>query len=103
MVRHQLLQGQGPLDPGKEAGDLDMLDWASHLADLAHTLYPDSHAARVLQARIQRQRGEIDEAKKLLEEVRANKPEKFPSNEEEDAWYLANRLLGEMYIDDRPD
>ncbi len=87
----------------KQPGDLDLLDWASHLADLAQAYDPDSHAARLLRARILRQRGESDESRKLLEQIRASKPEKFPSAEEEEAWYLANRYLGEMYVDDKPD
>jgi tetratricopeptide (TPR) repeat protein len=83
--------------------DLDLLDWGNHLADLAQAAKPDSLAAKVVRARIKRQRGEISEGITLLEEVRAGKPEKFASGDDEEAWYLAHRLLGEMYIDDKPD
>ena len=41
----------------------------------------------------------------LLQEIRAAKPEVFANSEEEDAWYLATKLLGEMYLYDlnKPD
>jgi hypothetical protein len=81
----------------------DTLDWAEHLAGLAQTADASSHAARLLRARIKRQRGELDESRALLEEIRQNKPEKFANSEEEEAWYIANRLLGEMYVDNKPD
>jgi predicted Zn-dependent protease len=65
--------------------------------------HPGSMIARVLRARILRLRGEIDEAIALLEEIRTNKPEKFPSDEEEEAWYMSNRLLGDLYLEEKPD
>ena len=85
--------------------DLDTVDWAQHLAELARVLQPDSLAAKVLVARARLRRGEKDEAFALLEEVRSPKPERFASGEEEDAWYLANKFLGEMYLYDlnKPD
>lgn len=82
--------------------DLDLLDWANHLADLAQAAKPDSLSAKVVRARVKRLRGEISEALALLEEVRTGRPEKFPSGEEEEAWFVANRLLGEMYLDENP-
>jgi tetratricopeptide (TPR) repeat protein len=87
----------------KGGGDLDLLDWANHLVELAATAEPDSLSAQVLRARIQRMRGESDLAIETLEKIRANKPEKFKTTEEEEAWFLAHRLLGEMYVDDKPD
>jgi tetratricopeptide (TPR) repeat protein len=87
----------------RASSDLDMLDWASHLAELAEAAQPGSLAVRVLRARLQRVRGEIDQAVAILELVRANKPEKFVNSEEEEAWYLTHRLLGELYLDDKPD
>jgi tetratricopeptide (TPR) repeat protein len=87
----------------KGGGDLDLLDWAGHLVELAGVAEPDSLSAQVLLARIQRMRGESDSAIETLEKIRANKPEKFKTNEEEEAWFLAHRLLGEMYVDDKPD
>jgi tetratricopeptide (TPR) repeat protein len=89
------------LDKGGE--DLDNLDWASHLIDLAQVVQPTSLAVRFLKARILRRRGEVDQGVALLEEIRNNKPEKFPSAEEEEAWFLSCRLLGDIYLDDKPD
>jgi tetratricopeptide (TPR) repeat protein len=57
----------------------------------------------VLRARILRRRGEVAQAIEMLEEVRANRPEKFPSTDEEEAWYLCNRLLGDLYLHEKPD
>src|SRR5262249_39618798 len=85
------------------AEDLELLDWASHLAELAQVGDPKNMAVRVLRARIARRRGEVDRAIELLEEVRAAKPEKFPSSDEEDAWYYACRLLGDLYLNAKPD
>ena len=78
-------------------------DWAAHLADLAQVAEPGSLAVRVLRARLLRRRGENDQATALLEEVRGgSKPEKFASAEDEDAWYMSCRLLGDMYLHTKP-
>ncbi len=79
-------------------GDLDMLDWAQHLAGLAAAARPDSLSAKVLRGRILLLRGEKDEAQAILEDVRVNKPEKFASGEDEDAWFTTCKLLGGMYL-----
>lgn len=84
-------------------GDLDLLDWAAHLADLVQTMLPGSIAARYLRAQIRRERGEVPEAIELLENIRQNRPEKFASPDEADAWYFAHRLLGDLYLDSKPD
>jgi tetratricopeptide (TPR) repeat protein len=85
--------------------DLDTLDWAQHLAEVARALQPESLNAKVLMARARLRRGEKEEAIALLEEVRSPKPERFASGEEEEAWYLANKMLGEIYLYDlsKPD
>jgi tetratricopeptide (TPR) repeat protein len=85
--------------------DLDTLDWVQHLADLAFVARPQSMPARVLIARARLRRGEKEEAAALLEDIRAAKPEKFPSAEDEEAWFLATKLLGELYLYDfnKPD
>jgi tetratricopeptide (TPR) repeat protein len=84
-------------------GNLDLLDWATHLADLAQVAEPASLSVRYQRARIWRARGELDKAIALLEEVRAKKPLNFASSEEEDAWYLSCRLLGDLYLNVKPD
>ncbi len=79
--------------------DLDTLDWAQHLADLAFAVKPDSVTARVLLARAKLRRGEKEQAAALLEEVHANKPAQFGDGDE-DSWYAACRLLGDLYLND---
>jgi tetratricopeptide (TPR) repeat protein len=85
--------------------DLDLIDWAQHLIELARVIQPDSITPKVLQARALRRRGEIDQSRAILEDVYSHKPEKFATSEDEDSWYLACRLLGEAYLNEmsRPD
>lgn len=87
----------------KHSNDLDMIDWAAHLAELVYVMEPQTIAARLLRARVKRVKGELEEALKIFEDIRGNKPEKFGSGEEEEAWYLTHRILGELYIDEKPD
>jgi tetratricopeptide (TPR) repeat protein len=86
----------------KYNGDLDLLDWGGHLIELARTAEPGMIQAKVLEARIRRLKGDINLAVAGLEEIRQNKPEKF-AGEEEEAWFLAHRLLGDMYLEEKPD
>jgi tetratricopeptide (TPR) repeat protein len=80
--------------------DPEWLDVARHLAELALVARPDSPAAKVLLARARLRYGERDEALALLEQVRGpEKPETFASAEEEDAWYTACQLLGDLYVE----
>jgi hypothetical protein len=85
--------------------DLDTVDWAQHLAELARVVQPDGLAARVLVARARLRRGEKDEAVAMLEEIRSPRPEHFATGEDEEAWYLACKFLGELYLYDlhKPD
>lgn len=84
-------------------GDLSLLDWASHLADLAQIARPGSIQTRLVRARILRIRGETAEATTLLENIRQNRPERFGGEDEEEAWYLAHRILGDLYLETKPD
>jgi tetratricopeptide (TPR) repeat protein len=84
-------------------GNLELLDWAGHLAELAQTAEPNSLSARFLRARVFRARGEIDMAIAVLEEVRGSKPEHFATSEEEDAWFYSCRMLGDLYLNVKPD
>jgi tetratricopeptide (TPR) repeat protein len=86
----------------KFTGDLELLDWAAHLTELALVAQPGSHAARLLKARVRRLRGEIPEAVALLEEIRQHRPEKFANEEEEKAWYFGHRMLGDQYLEEKP-
>ena len=85
----------------KEA-DLDTLDYGLHLAQLARAVRPDSQSATLMEARLRLRKGERDTALARLEDLR-----EMPrgSGEDEDAWYIGNRLLADIYLDDldRPD
>jgi tetratricopeptide (TPR) repeat protein len=85
--------------------DLELIDWAQHLANLALVAQADSMAAKMVLVRALRRRGEADQARTLLEDVYSHKAEVFASNADEDAWYLSCRFLGELYLYElgRPD
>jgi tetratricopeptide (TPR) repeat protein len=80
--------------------DLDTLDWAQHLADLAFAVKPESVTARVLLARAKLRRGEKEQATQLLEDLRTHKPARFAAADDEESWYAACRLLGDLYLND---
>ncbi|HEV3116845.1 MAG TPA: tetratricopeptide repeat protein, partial [Gemmataceae bacterium] len=101
-VNYCLNKSQAVLDA--KAWDLDSLDWAQHLATLAHMVKPESLSAKVLLARALLRRGEKDQALALLERVHSPRPQKF-ADDDEDAWYTGSKLLGELYLYDfhKPD
>jgi tetratricopeptide (TPR) repeat protein len=79
---------------------LEWLDVASHLVQLAVIVRPASGVAKLLFARVRLRCGERDEAIRLLEEVRGPAlPENFDTGDDEDAWYLASQLLGDLYME----
>lgn len=82
--------------------DLDTIDYGLHLARLARAMKPESHAGMVAEARLLLRKGERDKGVGLLEDIR-EQPK--GSGEEEDAWYLATRMLGDLYLNElkRPD
>ena len=83
--------------------DPEWLDVAAHLIQLALIVKPESLTAKVLYARVRLRYGERDEAVALLEQVRSPKPEHFDGDDEE-AWYVACQLLGDLYMEaGRPD
>ncbi|MSQ95368.1 MAG: hypothetical protein EXR98_12525 [Gemmataceae bacterium] len=86
----------------KFTGDFELLDWAAHLAELSYVAQPASLSSHLLKARVRRLRGEIPEAIAILEEVRTHRPEKFINDEEQKAWYHSHRLLGDLYLDEKP-
>ncbi len=89
---------------GRLQSDAEWLDVASHLIQLAMVVKPESLTAKVLYARLRLRFGERDEATALLEQVRDPKPERFESGEDEEAWYQACQLLGDLYMEaGRPD
>lgn len=72
-------------------------DWALHLARLALAADPEHLQALVLAARAKLRRGEAEDALPLLEQARALKA-KIKSGDDEEAWHLACRLLGDLYL-----
>ena len=79
--------------------DVEWLDVAHHLIQLALILTPESRRAKLLLARVRAASGRTRRALELLEEVRNPKPEKFPSGDDEDAWYVASQMLGDLYME----
>src|SRR5262249_30229321 len=84
---------------GRQFEGLEWLDVAQHLARLARVIKPASLAARVLLARALLRYGERDEELALLEKVRTPRPERFATGEDEDAWFQACQLLGDLYLE----
>jgi tetratricopeptide (TPR) repeat protein len=83
--------------------DPEWLLVAGHLIQLARILVPENLAAKVLEARVCMRTGDRERALALLAEVRAAK-DKAGSGEEQEAWYVANQLLGDLYLETaRPD
>jgi tetratricopeptide (TPR) repeat protein len=78
--------------------DLEVLDWAEQLVTLALVVKPEHRPLRVLKARARWRRGEVEEAAALLEAIRTPKPEKFAGADDEEAWYTACQLLGDLYL-----
>lgn len=80
----------------------DLLDWATHLTRLAKVLEPTSNRVRLVEGRCLLRRGERDAGVSLLEDVRESAK---GSGDEEEAWYNATRLLGQLYLEElsRPD
>ncbi|HTU20332.1 MAG TPA: tetratricopeptide repeat protein, partial [Gemmataceae bacterium] len=84
--------------------DVEWLDVAHHLIQLALVVKPELRTLKVLLARVLLRYGERDKAIAALEEVRSPKPEKFASGEDEDAWYQSCQLLSDLYLEvGRPD
>jgi predicted Zn-dependent protease len=79
--------------------DVEWLDVAHHLIQLALVLRPESLTLQVLLAKVLLRYGERDKALAALEDVRVPKPEKFASAEDEDAWYQSCQLLSDLYME----
>lgn len=82
--------------------ELDVLDWATHLAKLALVMEPKNLMANVQMARCHLRRGERDDGLRLLEDVREMQPS---GGEEREAREWTIRQLGGVYLDEynRPD
>ena len=85
---------------GRNYEDAEWLDVAHHLLRLARVLHPDALPAKLLSARVLLRYGRREEARTLLEEVRGpQRPERFASGEDEEAWYAASQFLGDLYLE----
>ena len=84
---------------GKLASDAEWLDVASHLIQVAMVVKPENVTAKVLYARVRLRFGEREEMIAFLEKVRDPKPEKFESGDDEESWYQACQILGDMYLE----
>ena len=82
--------------------DAETLDYGLHLARLARIVDPKSHAAMLSEARLLLRSGQRDAGLSILEDVRE---QPRGSGDEEDAWFVAVRILGDLYLDElnRPD
>ena len=82
--------------------ELDVLDWATHLAKLALVMEPKNLIANVQMARCQLRRGEHDDGLRLLEDVREMQAS---GGDEREAREWTIRQLGTLYLDEynRPD
>jgi hypothetical protein len=82
--------------------DADLLDWATHLAQLAKVIEPASNRVRLVEGRCLLRQGKRDEGLSLLEDVRESPK---GSGDEEESWYNATKLLGQLYLEElnRPD
>ena len=87
---------------GQKDADLDAIEYGLHLARLARVLQPAANAVRFAEGRLLLRKGERDAGLALLEDVRLSPR---GSGDDEDAWFLATRLLGDLYLDElqRPD
>jgi len=84
---------------GPMAQDEAWLDVARHLSELASIVSPANVASKLVQGRILLRYGERDRAIAVLEDARANKPTSWLSGDEEDAWMMAQQLLGDLYME----
>lgn len=85
-----------------KSDDPDMIDWAAHLARLAEIMQPASNGVRLVRARCLLRRGDRDAGIQVMEDIREGKK---GSGDEEEAWYAATKILGDLYLDElnRPD
>lgn len=95
-VRYCITKAMSVLNAKDDSPEL--LDWASHLAKLARIMKPDSNGVRLVEARLMLRRGQRDEGLKVLEDIHfdSNKG----SGDEEEAWYAATKLLGQLYLEE---
>lgn len=77
---------------------IELLEWAQHLATLAGIMKPDSNGVRLVEARVLLRRGEREAGLKILEDIHYDRAK--GSGDEEDAWYTATKILGQLYLEE---
>lgn len=87
---------------GQKELDAETAEYGLHMLRLAKILKPESQSVRFTEARLLLRQGQRDAALTILEDLRE---EKKGSGEDEDAWYLASKIAGDLYLDElgRPD
>ena len=70
-----------------------------HLAKVASAAQPESTSDKVLEAALLR-KGERDPALVILEDLREAPPKEFPGEDDQELWYQANRILGDLYLNE---
>jgi tetratricopeptide (TPR) repeat protein len=85
-----------------KSDDPELIDWATHLSKLATIMQPSSNGVRLVQARCLLRRGDRDGGLAIMEDIRETKK---GSGDDEEAWYAATKILGQLYLDElnRPD
>ncbi len=96
-IGHCLKTAKKVLD-GHLSGE-EWLEVAGHLIDLALLIEPKGLPLRVLAGRYALRLGNRDQALEILEKVRADKPTSWISGVEEEAWDLANQILGDLFLE----
>jgi tetratricopeptide (TPR) repeat protein len=99
-VKYCVKKAKALLDSNNQ--ELEVLDWATHLARLAMVMESKNLVANVQMARCHLRRGGRDEGLRLLEDVREMKAS---GGEEREAREWTIRQLGTLYLDEynRPD
>jgi tetratricopeptide (TPR) repeat protein len=85
-----------------KSDDLELIEWAAHLSALATVMQPNANGVRLVRARCLLRKGDRDGGLALLEDIRESEK---GSRDDEEAWYAATKILGELYLDElgRPD
>jgi tetratricopeptide (TPR) repeat protein len=79
--------------------DLEWLEVAEHLSHLALIVQPDNLEAKVVRARVRLRFGDRDDAIRLLEEVRHIEAPSSLRSGDQDMWYAAHQMLGDLYLE----
>lgn len=90
-------RARGILDDRRS--DIEWLEVASHLLELALRVDPAGLMARAQAARARLRLGDRDGAIAGFESVRADKPTGLFQGDAPEAWQLANQALGDLYLE----